>query len=128
MAEVVLRSALTRAGRNAVVCSAGIAALVNEPAHDVAIAMASERSLDLTEHRAQQASVDLCRWAELVLVMEGHHREALTDIDPAVRGKTFLLGHWSRQEVPDPYKRSQRAWDQALALIDDGVAGWLKRL
>ena len=68
------------------------------------------------------------RWAELVLVMEGHHRDALGDIDPTVRGKTFLLGHWQKQEVPDPYKRSRAVWDESVKLIDEGVAAWLKRL
>jgi protein-tyrosine phosphatase len=101
---------------------------LNEPAHDTAIAMMAARGIDITPHRAQQATQDLCRWAELVLVMESHHREALTDIDPAVRGKTFLLGHWSKQEIPDPYKRDQRVWDQAVGLIEAGVAAWAQRL
>ena len=102
--------------------------LVNHPADPTAIEMMQERGLDLGPHRAQQASVALCRWAELVLVMEGHHRDALGDIDPTVRGKTFLLGHWQKQEVPDPYKRSRAVWDESVKLIDEGVAAWLKRL
>lgn len=126
--EYLLRSTLTAAGRKLEVRSAGVGALVDEPAHDTAIAMMAPRGLDLTPHRAQQANPALCRWAQLVLVMEPHHREALTDIDPTVRGKTFLLGHWSKQEIPDPYKRDQRAWDHAVALIEAGVSAWAQRL
>lgn len=126
--EYLLRSRLTDAGRNASIRSAGVGALIDEPAHDTAIAMMAARGIDIAPHRAQQATQALCRWAELVLVMESHHREALSDIDPAVRGKTFLLGHWTKQEIPDPYKRDQHAWDHAVALIDAGVAAWAQRL
>ena len=128
VAEFLLRDALIKAGRKPEVRSAGVGALVNHPADPTAIEMMQERGLDLGPHRAQQASVALCRWAELVLVMEGHHRDALGDIDPTVRGKTFLLGHWQKQEVPDPYKRSRAVWDESVKLIDEGVAAWLKRL
>ena len=126
--EFLLRSTLNAAGRKAEVRSAGVGALVNDPAHDTAIAMMASRGLDLTPHRAQQATPDLCRWAQLVLVMEPHHREALTDIDPAVRGKTFLLGHWQKKEIPDPYKRSRDVWTHAVKLIDEGVEAWAKKL
>lgn len=128
IAEIVLRDALTRAGKQPDVRSAGVGALVDHPAEDMAIELMQNRGLDLSSHRAKQASVSLCRWAELVLVMEPHHREALGDIDPAVRGKTFLLGHWQKQDVPDPYKRSKAVWDDALQRIDDGVAAWVQRL
>jgi hypothetical protein len=66
--------------------------------------------------------------AELVLVMEAHHREELGNIDPAVRGKTFLLGHWQKFEVPDPYQRPRAVWDDSIKLIDEGVNAWVKRL
>ena len=128
VAEYLLRNALQHAGRTPQVASAGVGALVGEPAHDTALARMAERSVDLSAHRAQQATQALCRWADLVLVMESHHREALGDIDPAVRGKTFLLGHWQKKEIPDPYKRSRDVWDHAIRLIDEGVDAWAKKL
>ena len=126
--EFLLRDALVKAGRNPEVHSAGVGALVNHPADAMAIEIMQERGLDLGSHKAQQATVNLCRWAELVLVMESHHREALGNIDPAVRGKTFLLGHWQQQQIPDPYRRPRAVWDATIKLIDEGVAGWVKRL
>lgn len=128
VAEYLLRNALLRSGRKPEVASAGVGALVGDPAHETATAMMAARGIDLAPHRARQADVALCRWAELVLVMESHHREALTDIDPAVRGKTFLLGHWGKFEIPDPYKRAQSVWDEAVGLIDRGVTEWARRL
>lgn len=128
VAEYLLRDALVRAGRRSEVASAGVGALVGDPAHATATAMMAARGIDLAPHRARQADVAICRWAELVLVMENHHREALTDIDPTVRGKTFLLGHWGKFEIPDPYKRSQSVWDEAVELIDRGSEEWARRL
>ena len=126
--EFLLRDTLVKAGRKPEVRSAGVGALVDHPADENAIAIMAERGIDLGPHRAQQATVALCRWAELVLVMESHHREALGDIDPAVRGKTFLLGHWQKKEIPDPYKRSRDVWTHAVKLIDEGVEAWAKKL
>mgnify|MGYP002148773837 FL=1 len=128
MAEYLLRERLGQAGKSAEIRSAGVGALVGEPADQEAIERMQGVGIDLSPHRAQQATVSLCRWAELVLVMEPHHREALGDIDPTVRGKTFLLGYWGKFEIPDPYRRSAAAWDEAAALIDTGIGQWVARL
>jgi protein-tyrosine phosphatase len=128
IAEYLIRDSQFRANRIVDVRSAGVGALVGEPADDTAITMMRARGIDLAPHRAQQATLALCRWAELVLVMEMHHRDALIDIDSAVRGKTFLLGHWEKQEVPDPYRRPQSTWNEAVGQIERGVAAWGARL
>lgn len=87
-----------------------------------------ERGLDLTTHRARQVTREMTRWADVILVMEGHHRDELSDTDPAARGKAFLLGHWTGQEIPDPYKRGEDEWAAALRLIDQGVASWVEKV
>jgi protein-tyrosine phosphatase len=128
VAEYLIREALLKAGRKPEVRSAGVGALVDHPADEMALGIMGERGVDLSPHRAQQVTVSLCRWAELVLVMEGHHRDALGDIDSAVRGKIFLLGHWQKRQIPDPYRRSRGAWDDTVKLIDEGIVSWVKRL
>ncbi|WP_366945170.1 low molecular weight protein-tyrosine-phosphatase [Zoogloea sp.] len=128
VAEYILRDSLTRAGRRCDVRSAGVGALVGESADGMAVSLMAQRGLDLAPHVAQQATRELCRWADLVLVMETHHRDAVAAIDPAVRGKTFLLGYWQKQEVPDPFQRSRTVWSTVVDLIDGGVDEWVKRL
>ncbi len=86
------------------------------------------RSIDLTTHRASQLTREQLRQADLVLVMEKHHRTAVLDLDPTARGKTFLLGHWSNSEIADPYKRGSEAHAQALRSIEDGLAAWLEKM
>ena len=116
------------AQRRIKIISAGTHAIDGARANDVVALIARNNGFSLRDHAAQKINGRLLRTADLVLVMENHHREALTDIDPAVRGKTFLLGHWGKFEIPDPYKRSQAVWDRAVGLIDQGVADWARRL
>lgn len=129
MAEALLRFQLQQAGRKVEVRSAGVGALVNYPADEAARTRMRNREIDLDTHRAQQFTPELGRWADLILVMENSHREAVADIDPTARGKTYLLGHWNGgKSIPDPYKRSDAVWDEALALIDESLPSWIKKL
>lgn len=87
-----------------------------------------ERGIDLSGHRGRQLTVDILRKVDLVLVMEKYHRDALLDIDPAARGKTFLLGHWMNMEIADPYRRGREAHGESLRLIDLAIESWLGKL
>lgn len=129
MAEYLLRQRLEQAGGwRGTVRSAGIAALVAHPADEDSIAVMREHGVDLTPHHAAQISSRDLRQSDLVLVMEKHHRDAVLDLDPTARGKTFLLGHWTQTEVPDPYRRGRKAHAEALRLIEVGLQPWLERL
>ena len=128
MAEILLRHHLGVAGARTEVQSAGTGALVDHGADTSAVSLMQDRGLDLTAHRARQVTRELTRWADVILVMEGHHRDELSDTDPAARGKAFLLGHWIGQEIPDPYKRGEDEWAVALQLIDEGVASWVGKI
>jgi len=60
--------------------------------------------------------------------MEKHHLEYATHLDPTARGKLFLLGHWSKVEVPDPYRLSQDHHALACDIICAATDDWLARL
>lgn len=127
-AEFLLRQRIEKTGKRVDARSAGIGALVNHPAEDATRAMLRARGVDLSSHRARQLTRERLRWAELVLVMEKHHRDAVLAIDPTARGKTFLLGHWIRKEIPDPYQRGDAAHAEALQLIDEALEPWVSKL
>jgi protein-tyrosine-phosphatase len=91
-----------RTGKRVEARSAGIGALVNHPAEEAICAMMNARGVDLSTHRASQLTPARLRWAELVLVMEKHHRDAVLAMDPTARGKTFLLGHWTNHGDSGP--------------------------
>lgn len=128
MTEVLLKQQLSLAGHNATIRSAGTDALIRYPADEPALSLMQSRGLDVSPHRACQVTQELTRWAELILVMQSQHRDSILALDSTARGKTFLLGHWTGQEIPDPYQRGDKVYAHALALIDDALETWVKRI
>jgi protein-tyrosine phosphatase len=108
MAEALLRERLRARNPAAVVESAGIAALVGKPADPIAVALMSERGLDLSGHRARQLTPELARRFELVLVMEAGHQREVEAAVPALRGPVHRLGRFGEFDVPYPYAAARR--------------------
>ena len=127
MAEALLRDAL-RGKEEVVVESAGLGALVNQPASEFSVELMQERGLDISGHRAQQLTPELITRADLILVMESGHRRAVDANEPTARGKLYRLGEWQDIESPDPYRQPREAFEETLELIDKGVADWVERL
>jgi protein-tyrosine-phosphatase len=69
--------------------SAGTSAWDGAPASDGALLVGMERSLDLSQHRAQMLSRELIRDADLVLAMGPHHLERIEALGGA--GKAYLV-------------------------------------
>ena len=127
MAEAVLRDAL-RGLEDVTVESAGLGALVDEPASEHSVELMRERGLDISGHRAQQLTSELVTKADLILVMESGHRRVIDANEPTARGKVYRLGEWQDLEIPDPYRQPRDAFEAALEKIDTGIADWVERL
>ena len=127
MAEALLRNAL-RGKEEFSVESAGLSALVDEPASEHAVALMSERGIDISSHRARQLQPELVNKADLILVMESGHKKAIETADVTVRGKVFRLGETSDRDIVDPYRRSRAVFEDVLEDIDEGIAEWVKQL
>ena len=112
----------------ATVWSAGLGALVGQPADPMSAEVAATHGLDLSAHRAQQVNSWLCQSAELILVMEQAHKTALEQQYPLVRGKVFRLGELDKFDIADPYRQSFSAFEAAYADIAKGVASWVPRI
>ncbi len=110
------------------ISSAGIGALVGEPADPTAVALMAERSLDLTGHVARQLDDSLISSSDLIMVMETRQAEWIEGNWPQSRGRVFRLGHWGGFEIPDPYRRGEATFRDALSLIDQGVVHWEEKL
>ncbi len=109
--------------------SAGMGALVNHPADPSAIEVMENHGLSLDNHLGTQFTAELGRKYDLILVMEKSHQEQISRISPEVRGKTMLLGHWMGQkEIPDPYRKSQEAFEAVYQLIDQACQSWMQKL
>lgn len=124
MAEAILAAALP----GMTVSSVGIGALIGYPADETAQQLMLARGLDISGHRARQASREIVQRADMILVMDHQQRKYLEETYPGTTGKIFRLGEFSKRDVPDPYRKSQNAFEDALALIDEGVAAWAPRI
>lgn len=126
MAEALLARELKAGGAS--VGSAGLSALVNHPADEMAQTLMAEQDIDISAHRTRQLSRALIQQADLILVMEAGHKKAIEGMDPTARGKLYRLGEWRDMDIPDPYREPRQVFEQALELIQQGVADWISRL
>jgi protein-tyrosine phosphatase len=121
MAEAEMAARLRNRRLQAIVESAGIAALVGRPADSTAQELMLERGIDISGHRARQLTPDLVRSFELILVMEVQQQRAVEAILPSARGRVHRIGRWGDFDVPDPYRRGREEFARSLALIVRGV-------
>ncbi len=111
------------------VASAGTGALVGHAADESAFRVAEKNGLSLDGHVGQQFTAELARKYDLILVMEKYHLDKICHISPELRGKTMLYGHWiDRREIPDPYKKSDEAFDSVYELIKRAGQCWIDKL
>lgn len=109
--------------------SAGVGALVNHPADESAIRTAKKYGLSLEGHKGVKFTSTLGRKYDLLLVMEQNHLEQISRIAPEVRGKTMLFGHWlDGKEIPDPYRKSDEAFDSVYQLLAQASKRWADKL
>src|SRR5690554_1830779 len=79
-AEYLLRHKLP--GSATQVKSAGLGALAGKPADPTAQAILEEQGVDMSAHVARQISTGMANDADLILVMEPMHLNALYEIAP----------------------------------------------
>ena len=111
--------------------SAGMAAMIGRPADATAQEIALRHGLDLSGHCARQVTADICREADLILVMESAHQRELASRYPLARGKIHCLGETpagERFDVADPYRKTRDAFEQAHAAIEQGIESWAQRI
>lgn len=125
IAERILRSLLPEKK----IDSAGTGALIDKPADHSAEKVASKYGISLANHRGKQFSSSLARKYDLILVMEKEHQEQIARIAPEASGKTMLLGHWlNHKDIPDPYRKSDEAFESVYQLIDLACKRWVDKL
>ncbi|MEJ5114501.1 arsenate reductase/protein-tyrosine-phosphatase family protein [Erwinia billingiae] len=111
------------------IASAGLSAVVGEAADGTASSVADEHGVSLNGHIAQQLTSGMCRDYDLILVMEKKHVDLVNRINPSVRGKTMLFGHWiNQQEIADPYKKSREAFEAVYGILENAAQKWVNAL
>lgn len=125
----VAEAALRQACPGRTVSSAGLHALVGRGIDADSAAAATRFGVPLHDHRARQFDEALGRAADLILVMEAHHRNEIIGRWPHFTGKTFLLGQFENgKEIPDPYKRGMALHLRAVEMILESTGHWARQL
>lgn len=127
VAEALLKRHLP--GRK--VWSAGLHAVVGQPADAPSRDIAAQHGLDLSAHRAQQIAGWMSAHADLVLVMEAMQQQELERLFPLARGKIRRLGEFGPQgafDIADPYQQPRAVFEATHAAIALGVAEWVRRI
>ena len=115
--------------KDILITSAGVNALVDQPADESAQLIAEENGLDLIPHKGQALTESTIKENELILVMENHHKKVISDLYPFSTGKVFLLGKWLDDfEIIDPYKRSLEMFRATYEKIDLSCRKWIPYL
>ncbi len=129
IAEALFAERFRQAGmQNMVVSSAGLAALVDHPADETGLALMQKKGIDMSSHRARQISQDILFGSDLILTMTSDQQKQVEMNYPGTCGRVHRLGKWGEYDVPDPFKRPRLVFEQALALIDQGVDEWYRKL
>jgi protein-tyrosine phosphatase len=70
----------------------------------------------------------MCSTADLILVMELAQKQAIERFYPIARGRVYRMAEAERMDIPDPYGRQRRVYEQAITLIERGVGDWTQRI
>lgn len=120
MAEVLAKSMTDWEVR-----SAGVAAMEGDAASDHAVAVMSERGLDLSSHESWQINRELVEWADLILTMTRQHAEVLKIHFPEHAGKVSPLrehaGYREDIDIVDPFGREITAYRVAAEQIEQSL-------
>ncbi|NNF67523.1 MAG: low molecular weight phosphotyrosine protein phosphatase, partial [Gammaproteobacteria bacterium] len=99
MAAALLKEGLPE---NFEVSSAGIGALVGEPAHETSAELMNDLGLDIEDHVARQLDEQLLNSSDIVLTMEDKHTDWIENQWPHARGRVYRWGHWDEFDISDP--------------------------
>ena len=106
--------------------SAGLSAMVDYEADATGQAVARDRGIDMSEHKAKQVTRSLIGQSDLILVMDDEHLSRLHRKYPDSRGKCFKLGKLKGDKnIVDPYLKSQSFFELVFNEIDEAVETWL---
>lgn len=106
--------------------SAGLAAVVGEPADPRVARYLRNFGIDPSAHRARQITVEAVREADLVLTMERWQKSHIEEWLPGARGKVELLDPLA--DIPDPFGRSGQMVTAVLDRIALSARRWRERI
>lgn len=107
--------------------SAGVFAQPGYAAAPVMVSRLAARGVDLSQHISAPITADDITGADLIVVMEEAHRQAVFYRAPHLLYKVFRLSELAgkHDDLADPYGGPEAGYDRAIALAEQYLdAGW----
>lgn len=108
--------------------SAGISAIEGLPPTDNTIKVMNNEGIDVSGYKTRKLTAQMINNADIVLVMEGMHKDTVLELVPESRDKIFFLREYADNKdeplgfsVPDPIGRPLEIYERTLAMIKDAV-------
>jgi len=134
MAERVLRRSLKEHNCKGIeVSSAGLYDMGGAPGDPKAVEILNKKGLDGYDHRSRLLTEDMIAEADMIIVMEGVHKETIVDKYPDAESKVYLLKSFSGdykgldEDIKDPSGRSDYHYRLCFAEIYMAVEGLIRR-
>lgn len=109
--------------------SAGICGLEGYVADSLAVGVCQQHGVSLHGHVGRKLTLSMLRESDLILAMEAKQLNHISAMAPELRGKCMLFGRWiAVKEIPDPYCKSQEAFEYVFSLLDQASQEWARRL
>ena len=124
MAEGLFKQALP----DRAVFSAGLSAMVGEPADLLSIQLMQEHGIDIRDHRARSLAGWMISETDLIVTMDQDQKRFIEQRYPASRGKVMRIGQAGSYDVPDPYRRGLSAFLHSYNLIAEGIDQLVERI
>jgi len=108
--------------------SAGLGALVGEPADPHAIQCMIDRGIDISAHRARQLEPEFLQGTEIVLTATRAQVGEVERLFPWTKGRVFRLGHWLGHDIDDPYRNGIDAFRLSCHTVERAIESWVPHL
>lgn len=111
-----------------IIRSAGIDGTDGESVPAIAQQIAQKWDVDLSHHEARIATPHLPMAFDLVLAMESRQIQWIDHYNPAVRNRTWLLGHWRDLEIRAPSHGHHLDFERVATEVVECVTDWITQL
>ncbi|MCQ4725309.1 low molecular weight protein arginine phosphatase [Anaerotignum faecicola] len=123
MAEAVAKSIFPKEGIE--IRSAGINTGGEHGASENAVLAAAELGLDLKKHKPTQITLDLIKWADIILTMTNGQKQAIAGACAELNVPVFTIAEYSGhggEEVPDPYGCGLDIYEDCIITLKKYIA------
>jgi len=114
------------------VSSAGTAALSSYGIFGILEKVLKEENIKTSNHKPIQVTPEMVKDADLILVMEKKHKQAILEMAPEAENRVFLLkefaGEKENLDIPDPIGQPEEVYRSRLEEIKGYLLKILKKI